>query len=553
MNGVWVKRNFLWAVVLAIGILLLGNIYLIYQNSLVIEQNRLLQEKAEAIKVNTLDISRNLHLVDMGARGYTLIRKEAFKNTLDNGLRDNGLILARIRKLLEAQNFPMKPFYEMSEGLDLYYGQVQTIENHLTANPNDNSKFIKFLEDDPGSQAWQAFKKFSDIVNAFEDKIAIEATLRYKMALKQSYWLQILLFIVAIPTLVYSAYYASNVLKYSEQLREAEAKNSLLLANQNETLERLVYERTIEISTQNEEIAAQNEELVAHTEQLVSQQSEIEKQRGSLFIQNESLKEAKQTIEKQSSVIHQKNEALRSEVEKQTQDLKATNLELLEQNSRLEQFTYIISHNLRAPMARIIGLAQIIDLAKEPEEIMDLVNKMALSTRDLDIIIKDLAQILEIQKRNTQLFVTIDLRDVINKATDSLKREIEEADACINVALEGDTTLDTIPYYIESIFYNLISNAIKYRQPNVAPSITIASNTLNGYTHISISDNGLGIDVEKFKDKLFSLYKRFHFHVEGKGMGLYLVKTQVSALGGKLTINSKVNEGTRFDISFKSR
>lgn len=553
MKRTWITRNFLWSTVVAIGILLLSNIYLIYQNSFVIEQNRILQVGAESIKVNTLDISRNLHLVDMGARGYTLIRKEVFKATLDNGLRDNGLIIDRIRKLLAAQNFPMKPLEDMSKALEWYYGQVQAIEDYLTAHPNDNSKFIEFLKEDPGLKAWQAFKKFSDIVNAFEDKISIEANVRYKMALEQSYWLQVILFMVAMPTLIYSAYFASRSLKFSEQVREAEAKNSHLLANQNEMLERVVHERTNEITTQNEEIAAQNEELVAHTEQLVFQQSEIEKQRSSLTIQNKNLKEAKQMIEQQSIIIHQKNEALRSEVEKQTQDLKATNLELLEQNSRLEQFTYIISHNLRAPMARIIGLAQVIDYTKDPVEIIDLVKKMALSTIDLDVIIKDLAQILEIQKQNTQLLVAIDLRDVIAKTIHSLKREIEETSTHINIALEGDTTLDTIPHYIESIFYNLISNAIKYRQPTMAPTITIASSVEKGYLHISISDNGLGIDLERFKDKLFSLYKRFHFHVEGKGMGLYLVKTQVSVLDGKLTITSKVNEGTRFDIFFKEK
>jgi CHASE3 domain sensor protein len=113
MKRAWAKENFLWSTVVAIGILLLGNIYLIYQNSFVIEQNRMLQVEAESIKVNTLDISRNLHLVDMGARGYTLIRKEVFKNTLDNGLRDHPLILAKIRKVLSAQNFPMKHLEEM--------------------------------------------------------------------------------------------------------------------------------------------------------------------------------------------------------------------------------------------------------------------------------------------------------------------------------------------------------------------------------------------------------------------------------------------------------
>jgi signal transduction histidine kinase len=104
---------------------------------------------------------------------------------------------------------------------------------------------------------------------------------------------------------------------------------------------------------------------------------------------------------------------------------------------------------------------------------------------------------------------------------------------------------------MESVFYNLISNAIKYRHPDRQPSISVQSNLKDEYVQIDVADNGLGIDLKTHKDNLFSLYKRFHFHVEGKGLGLYLVKTQLGALGAKIEVKSTDGVGTVFSLFIK--
>jgi signal transduction histidine kinase len=104
--------------------------------------------------------------------------------------------------------------------------------------------------------------------------------------------------------------------------------------------------------------------------------------------------------------------------------------------------------------------------------------------------------------------------------------------------------------YLNSIFYNLISNSIKYKQTNINPKIEIKSFRLNNKIIIIFRDNGIGIDLEKKGDQVFGLYKRFHTHTEGKGMGLFMVKTQVETLGGKISIKSEVNKGTVFEIEF---
>jgi signal transduction histidine kinase len=98
---------------------------------------------------------------------------------------------------------------------------------------------------------------------------------------------------------------------------------------------------------------------------------------------------------------------------------------------------------------------------------------------------------------------------------------------------------------------NLICNAIKYRHPGRNPVIRIRSEVKGNYFNLSIQDNGLGMDMALYKDKLFTLYRRFHLHIEGKGMGLYLVKNQITAMGGKIDVESKPNEGTTFYLSFK--
>ena len=103
-----------------------------------------------------------------------------------------------------------------------------------------------------------------------------------------------------------------------------------------------------------------------------------------------------------------------------------------------------------------------------------------------------------------------------------------------------------------SIFYNLISNSVKYRRPKIGTIIEIKSHLVNNQIELTFSDNGMGIDLSRNGDQVFGLYKRFHTHIEGKGMGLFMVKTQVENLGGAISINSKPNEGTIFKIVFEN-
>ncbi|HEY5918760.1 MAG TPA: HAMP domain-containing sensor histidine kinase [Chryseolinea sp.] len=543
------KGYLLYIVVSLVGLLMLGNIYLIYLNNHVISSNKEQQEVAERIKLNTLDVIRSLHLLDLAIRSYTFVKGDHFLNAANKAIRDNTLAISRLEDPLKSQNFPMAEFYKLKDSVNAYI----KVASHMLEliSKGEHEQFVDILSKDPGYSVWQQHQAFSALVNEVEDDISGNARTRYEAALKNSYLLQILLFLITIPTLGYTAYYTRRNLFVSEQLRKSEAEKTRILEDQNRLLEKTVYERTREILTQNSEISAQNEEMTAYTEQLLLQQREIELHRNSLSNQNESLIEAKRVIEEQNLLIQQKNNELGIEVARQTRDLKQTNLELIEQNTRLEQFAFIISHNLRAPMARLVGLSAILDLTTDVRETSEIVGLMVKSTQDLDQVIKDLTLILGVQKMNTKVLSDIALEPLLQKVVATLEPEIKETRTRVTSDFTNLNDVTSLHPYMESIFYNLLSNAIKYRHPERSPVIHVKSKVVDGYNLITFEDNGLGIDVERHKESLFNLYKRFHFHTEGKGMGLYLVKTQLTALGGRIEVNSRVNEGTRFCIYLK--
>lgn len=541
------KRYVIYAVVAFISMLLLLNVYLIYRNNEVISDSKLQQEQAERAKVNTLDIVRNLHQVDMGIRGYFLMRDAGQKNVTYEAVDNIERVFSQLEATLASQSFSMPRFYTVRDSVMLYFKQVEAmiplIDGHREA------EFMTLLKENRGFFAWQTYHYFSQDVARFEDGISAASEANYQGALRWSYVLQLILFLITLPTLLYTARYTVHALRVSEELRRVEQEKNEILASQKETLEVMVRARTNEILAQNEKISLQNEAILAHNEQLQQHKYEIEDQRNALAGQNEELQAAKKIIEEQNAVIRRKNEELARDVEQQTQNLMKTNAELLEQNSRLEQFTYIISHNLRAPMARLIGLAGLLEVTQEDKEKADIVQLMIKSTTDLDQVIRDLSQILAIQKMSTQVYSEVDVKELLAKIIGMLDEEIRQTDTRIVINLDVPV-IYSLPPYMESIFLNLFSNAIKYRYPGRAPVVVVSSCEVNGVVRFEVTDNGLGFDATRHKQNLFGLYKRLHFHVEGKGMGLYLVRSQVEALGGRIEVESEPDKGATFRIYF---
>ena len=317
----------------------------------------------------------------------------------------------------------------------------------------------------------------------------------------------------------------------------AEAEKRKLIESQNTALEQAVQERTEEIARQNEEITAQNEELLQI-------QEEIETQRDVLSQQNEHLKEARKVVENYNLILE-------SEVKNRTEELREANETLVQYNQQLEQFAFITAHNLRSPVARILGLGNLIDLQSVDQgETRMIVHQLVVATRQLDEIIKDLNIILEANKSQNGLLKTIVLSEAVEKVKSMLETELTQSQASVLTDFSETDTLFTLSPYFDSILFNLLSNALKYRHADRPPVINLRSSLSDQFVILHVTDNGLGIDLNQYGKKLFSPYKRFHFHVEGKGLGLYLVKTQMTALGGKIEISSQPGQGTTFNLYF---
>jgi PAS domain S-box-containing protein len=226
--------------------------------------------------------------------------------------------------------------------------------------------------------------------------------------------------------------------------------------------------------------------------------------------------------------------------------------DIVQRNKDLEQFSYIVSHNLRAPAANIIGLTEELSTGFHTAEMNNLlIKELSASARRLDNIITDLNSILRVREIGENREI-VDLRDLTESILESISHLIEQDDVDIETDYSNAPDILIVKTYLHSILYNLISNSIKYRKPEVTPIIKISSRRKTKSTEIIYEDNGLGIDLDKRGDQVFGLYKRFHQHIEGKGMGLFMVKTQVETLGGKIKLASKPGEGCKFTINFPS-
>lgn len=223
--------------------------------------------------------------------------------------------------------------------------------------------------------------------------------------------------------------------------------------------------------------------------------------------------------------------------------------DLIQRNKDLEQFAYIVSHNLRAPVANIIGITNFMKMPDlEPSEQASMVSSLNQSVTALDGVIKDLSLILQIRREVNEQRTTIHFSVIMNEIQMAIDNLIKLEKVTFEIDFSAIDQINSIKSYIYSIFYNLISNSIKYRRPDVQPVIKIKSSIVDNQILLVFSDNGLGIDLKKNKDTVFGLYKRFHSHTEGKGMGLFMVKTQIETLGGKIHIASEPNKGTQFKI-----
>jgi PAS domain S-box-containing protein len=243
-----------------------------------------------------------------------------------------------------------------------------------------------------------------------------------------------------------------------------------------------------------------------------------------------------------------------SEQKKQEVEKEQLIKELTQNNKDLQQFSYITSHNLRAPLSNLTGLLNLMDdiNIEDPElkEILDGFNK---STHLLNDTINDLVKVIIIKDNPSIDKEDLMLKDIFEDVFSQLDFLIGLHKPIIKFDFEQVSFLNTNKSYLESILLNLLTNAIKYKSETRKLKINISAEQLDDDVVLIFKDNGIGIDLERNRDKIFGLYQRFHDYPDSKGLGLYLVKSQVETMGGTISIESKVDFGTTFTLTFKNK
>jgi PAS domain S-box-containing protein len=242
----------------------------------------------------------------------------------------------------------------------------------------------------------------------------------------------------------------------------------------------------------------------------------------------------------------------RKELTVTNNELSEKNNELLRINNDLDNFVYTASHDLKSPIANMEGLATLLrdilqgKLNKEDMQVLDMLQQ---AVNKLKGTIADLAEITKVQKELQSAVEPLTIEDMLQDITTDIDKLIRDTGATITTDLEVKNILYARKN-LRSIIYNLVSNAIKYKSPERVPEVHIVTYQQDEYVVLEVQDNGLGIKKEQ-QHKLFNMFKRLHSHVEGTGIGLYIVKRIIENNGGRIEVQSELGKGSIFKVYFK--
>lgn len=242
-------------------------------------------------------------------------------------------------------------------------------------------------------------------------------------------------------------------------------------------------------------------------------------------------------------------------IEKQNEELEHLNQQLKLKNDSLDSFVYRVSHDLKAPLINLISLQKLIKtkIDLDDEVMAKTFSFMERSSEKLHQSIYDLLEVSRIERNLGNQKEWNSLIEVTNDVMEENMEEIQRSGTKVHIDFAAAEGVHFNKANLKSIVANLITNAIKYRKKVGTNIIKASSRVLeNGNVVLQIADNGIGLDTERHKEKLFGIFSRFHNHVEGSGVGLYIVKKLIEENGGSIHIDSAVGEGTTFEIEFPS-
>jgi ABC-type nitrate/sulfonate/bicarbonate transport system substrate-binding protein/signal transduction histidine kinase len=233
-------------------------------------------------------------------------------------------------------------------------------------------------------------------------------------------------------------------------------------------------------------------------------------------------------------------------------ELQEITKELRKKNNELEKFAYITSHNLRAPVVNLISLTELQKETNLTQELQDEIHQNIHDcVKQLDNTLNDLVEIVASQSGKPAKSEDLDLKTELNIVIKTIENQIRSSGAKIEVNFPNDLKIHFPRHYLHSILLNLFTNAIKYKSQDRNLVISLKTREGKDFTQFFFSDNGIGINLDKYGNKIFGLYQRFHSNIEGKGLGLYIIKSQIEAMDGKIEVDSLPEVGTTFCIYFK--
>ncbi len=220
------------------------------------------------------------------------------------------------------------------------------------------------------------------------------------------------------------------------------------------------------------------------------------------------------------------------------------------QNKKLMDFYHIITHNLRAPLANLTGLIALIKQSSDEKEKQDLMGHITASVSSMDNTVNQLLEAMQLSVQKEEDSGPSDFAQAFATAAEGLNSQIEIAGAEITTDFTKAPLVKYPAQLLVSLFHNLLSNSLKYRSPSRKPQVNVRSFEEEGNVVLRFEDNGLGMDLEKYGDRLFRAGRVFHQHPEAKGIGLYMTHMQMVSYGGNIRAESKPDQGTTFIVTF---
>jgi signal transduction histidine kinase len=221
---------------------------------------------------------------------------------------------------------------------------------------------------------------------------------------------------------------------------------------------------------------------------------------------------------------------------------------LNDQNKRLQNFAYIVSHNLRSHTGNLQFMVNLHEESESADDRAEVFSHIKSISSSLNSTIEHLNEIVKIHTDIKKERKAVEFEVIFKNVVSALQNNIENTGAEVNYDFNQCPVINYIPAYLESILQNLLTNALKYRHTDRNPVINCRTTKNHKHVYLIFEDNGVGIDLERYGDKVFGMYKTFHQNPDSKGLGLFITRNQVESLGGSIKIDSKVDVGTKFTI-----